>query len=96
MAKIVIEIDGKDASLKIDGKEVNNLSSFSADFYRDDCGGDGRVENYIYFGYTIKNENDGEFPSSTSFKYLPASASFDKGKACVDTRHPTKGDYGRM
>ena len=34
MAKINIEIDGKNAVLKIDNKEVENLSSFMVDFYK--------------------------------------------------------------
>ena len=96
MAKIVIEIDGKDASLKIDGKEVENLSGFCADFYKGVYRYDGKIESDLSFFYTVKNGSDGEFPSSTSYNYVPSKASFEDGKKQVDTRHPSKGDYGRM
>lgn len=96
MAKIIIEIDGKDASIKIDGKEVDNLSGFYADFYKGACRCDGEIENDLFFSYTVKNEDESEFPSNTSYRYVPSKASFEDGKKQVDTRHPSKGDYGRM
>lgn len=96
MAKIVIEIDGKNASLKIDGKEVGNLSSFFADFCADCRGYDGTIQNALDFSYTVKNEENPEFPSRVSFYYVPATAAFTEGKYHVDTKNPTREDYGRM
>lgn len=96
MAKILIEIDGKNASVKVDGKDIENLSSFYASFYKDDCGCDGIVDNCVIFDYAVKNENNGEFPSVTRYYYEPSKASFGEGKKMVDTKHPTIGDYGRM
>lgn len=96
MAKINIEIDGKNAILKIDGKEVENLSSFRAMFFKDDCYCDGRVQNYVDLTYCVDNETNDEFPSQTRFEYRPATASFDDGKKVVNTKSPTVSDYGRM
>lgn len=96
MAKITIDIDGKDASVKIDGKDVANLASFGVTFWKDVCGCDGRVNNEIYFGYTVKNDGEGEFPSSTRYKYNPATASFDAGKNVVNLKSPTSNDYKGM
>jgi hypothetical protein len=96
MAKILIEIDGRDASVKVDGKEIENLSSFYASFYSDDCRCDGTVENYVAFDYSVKDKDNGEFPSVTRYCYEPSKASFEEGKKMVDTKHPTIGDYGRM
>lgn len=96
MAKITIEIDGSSALLKIDGKEVKELSSFSADFYRYEDRSNKRTYDDIFFSYSVKDSDNGEFPSQTTYHYLPSKASFDSGKTGVDTKNPTRSDYGRM
>ena len=96
MAKIVIEIDGKDAIVKIDGKEVDNLASFIVDFYKYDCRCDGTPDTWMNFSYSVKDFDNKEFPSLTTYYYEPAKACFGEGKKTVDTKHPTKGDFERM
>lgn len=96
MAKISIEIDGKNAILKIDDKEVENLSSFGVNFYKYDCRCDGMVDNWVDFSYSVKDKNNNEFPSLTTYFYEPSKASFSDGVKMVDVKHPTRADYGRM
>ena len=96
MAKIVIEIDGNNASVRIDGKDVENLSSFNANFYKEDCGCDGQFNNWMNFSYSVKDFDNKEFPSLTTYFYEPAKACFSDGKKMVDTKHPTIGDFERM
>lgn len=96
MAKINIEIDGKNALLKIDNKEVENLSSSMVDFYKNNYGCDGTVDNFVGFSYSVKDKNNDEFPSLTTYFYEPSKASFGDGVKMVDVKHPTKADYGRM
>lgn len=90
MAKIVIEIDGKVPSLKIDDKEIENLSYFDVSAWKTEENSD------VFFSYTVREPKDGDFRSCTTFTYIPATASFNKGKATIDKKNPTMKDYRNM
>lgn len=80
MAKIQIEIDGKNVSVKIDGKEVEGLkeTDFSHYLYSDEY-------SDVYFSYSVENEKTGDFGSVTNFRYIPCSASFSAGEEKIIT-----------
>lgn len=83
MAKIRIEIDGKNFQLFIDDKPVDDIVDIgmSGHKWEDYDGVDG---SDVYFNYSVKNEQENDFRSVTRFCYSPATASFDSGKAEIN------------
>ena len=76
MAKIVIEVDGKDVSVQIDGKKVDNLAGLHLSFYN----GSKPEWNEVYFNYSVSNDPENDSSSVTSFDYVPSNASFSLGE----------------
>lgn len=81
MAKIVIEIDGKNVSAQIDGKKVDNLAGLYVSFYA----GSKPEWNDVYFNYSVSNDPENDFSSVTNFNYIPSTASFSLGEKKVLT-----------
>lgn len=91
MAKIVITIDGEDASLTIDGAKIKNLKSINMYSYEYDGGGKD-----LYFNYSISNKDKDGFSSITNFSYEPSSANFKEGKPEANLKEPTVGDFAQI
>ncbi|MCK9279283.1 MAG: hypothetical protein M0P71_01455 [Melioribacteraceae bacterium] len=91
MAKIVITIDGEDASLTIDGAKIKNLKSVNVYYYEyESCGRD------LCFNYSINNKDKDGFSSVTNFSYQPSTASFIEGKPEANVKEPTLRDFAKI
>lgn len=91
MSKIVIEIDGEDFSVTVDGKKIANLAGVELYGY---IAEDIRYKDLNFRYSTRENNPDEDFAKLTTFYYAPASASFSSGQVTNDVRN--KKIYKRM